>query len=855
MLFSRNDANSGLSRAAWKKSLPYILTVELLLAAILIPLLFVHLAGSGMIGTGEAEVDTAGVRPESPPTVDWPEPRVYLQQNARPTRFTDLPYEVSDGRGAVLLPDVFYADEFQNQQIMRTELDLPLATAPRPHPYRVDRLIYPTIGNPALVVRSDRDALRVVLRLKTPDFAILDPRLADAKVAHAPHLRSVTFAKQDDRNRVIFYLLNREQRNITEGGRPAPVNVAGAIEIEPAAVYMHDRETVPRPLRGRDTFQFVFTTEALKKFEPGLYDLRLEIFQKGRMLRHEFQYNAVRVFDAVPERYSILGISDSQVSPATPALDHLKRFIAHAKAGQDVLIQEAAFIVHKGDLHRGGTRDTLMPEAVARAYNDEATRIIESLRELPVPIFLAPGDHDGGASMGHVPPPIRSRVSGLAFLGGLFGAEKSLGTVVRENAGGEGWREFSAYRQRSSGRPGGWPRDIFAGRFVRRGRTDAGSAFTWQLLPDNGRNQVLYDGFYQWRHAYGPLFYSFRFGRNHFVVLNSYDLRQHRRSGWGGNTVNTGGGLSPFQMNWLRRDLSANEAAGREITLIAHHDPRGGRGGKDQPYYFKMLPYTGMDPDAEGNAPPVHDGPLEWMRADPDFDCADEDIFEEGPRAGYCDDNARESRRPRASGFRLLQRIARQSSIRTLLLGHAARNTMEILQPGDEIVPGRVELDLAPDGKTARIEMAGLSRERAHARRADDEDGRATDLDIVEEDGVSLGVFDLAKSGQEFPRRLARKELAILRTTSLAPLSRQRYRDEPLNGFSVFEVFVRRGYPRPQINRVHYYQRSDEPGGAFQKVHDIALERTRRWTRSSENPLLKIFKLPETDLPGAEEKE
>ncbi len=900
------SGDAALRREALKKSFPLILMAEGVLAILLVALYFIF----------STATDTAGAEkfdPGKAPAVDWPEAEVYSQESAVRGSFQDLPWEVSDGRGAVILPDVFYSDDFQNEQIMPTRLELRLGSGRQPFSYRIDRLIYPTIGNPSLCVRESKDELRVVLRLKRPDYAHLSPLIEPAGVAWAPHLQKLSLEKADAQNRISIYLLNRDQRAITESFRPAPSGPADSIEIKPVALFLHDPDRTPVPLRGRDTIQFVFDTAALAKLKPGLYDLRLEIFQNGRMQRHEFQYNAVRIFDRVPDRYSILNLTDSQVSlseilDGVPnqkpfkaiSLDKLKRFVAHTSRSGDDLVKNAAFITFNGDLHNGGSPGTLMPGDVAPTYNREAAEILSVLRELTIPIFLTPGNHDGYVSMGHVPAPIRLKVASRFFLSRFLGQDQSLQEVVEAESGPEHWQRLSQYLAKSGSQPGGWHRDVFGGRFIRRGRVDEGGAFTWRLVPEGARNTVLYDGFYQWQHAYGPLFYSFHFGRNHFVVLNTYDLRQHRRSGWGMYTVNYGGGVSPFQMNWLRRDLYANEAAARDITLIAHHDPRGGHNGEDYPYYFEMIEYTGMGESASnyvkgeilnpmrcGNTPDwavskgdvlscMHDGLQEWMRADPDFDCADEDLITEGPRAGFCDTAKFKSqtfagnpRRPEYSGYQLLHRLAKHPRVRTLLLGHTHYNALEMLQPGDEIVPGQVTLDLTADRKYAKIEVENPMRrgaledlERAGAggdaaekkpepvATPGEKQGELEKIKIVERNGVPVRVLDLLKSGHDFERKLNAHELAILRMTSVADLSLQTFQDRPLYGFSVFEIYPRadrRAYPQPQINGVHYFQARSEaanPAAAYEKVASVELNRTTRWKQRQENPLLKLFRLP-----------
>ena len=71
---------------------------------------------------------------------------------------TDLPWEVRSRQGETYLPNVFYADASENEQIM------PLTVHGR---HAIERLVYPTLGNPNLYVKSDpNDEMMTVLRLE-----------------------------------------------------------------------------------------------------------------------------------------------------------------------------------------------------------------------------------------------------------------------------------------------------------------------------------------------------------------------------------------------------------------------------------------------------------------------------------------------------------------------------------------------------------------------------------------------------------------------------------------------------------------------------------------------------------------
>ena len=809
----------------------------------------------------------------------------------------EMPWEIADGRGAIILPDLFYADAAQNEQIMPTEVTLAAPEQKNPIRYQIDRLIYPTIGNPRLVVLGGADGLPLVLRLEKALYSHLEPRLG-APLKTRPHVSRLFLEKTDSGNRILFYLVPRGLRSQTH--EPGPAGGQGLVALAPARVFVHSVDAFPEELRVRDTLRFTVRARDLNSVAPALYDLRLEVWRDGKMIAHEFQYNAVRVFEKGADAgdYHVLNVSDTQVS-VSDILDgvpkkfsfreisqaKLKQFVRHVNESSEPSIRNSVFITFNGDLHNGGSPGTLLPEGVARIYNDEAAGILPILRELNFPIFLVAGNHDGYASTGHVPGPIATAVTKKRLLGAVFrGGEKikSLEQVVRAASGDASWEKLSAAVRRTAAGPGGRHEDIFTGRFVQRGRLGKGGSVYWKRVPENRRNVMLYDGFHQWRRSYGPLYYSFNFGRNHYLAANSYDLRQHRRTGWGMYTVNYGGGISAWQMNFIRRDLK--RADGKfDIILLAHHDPRGGHRGKDFPYYFEQIDYNGMGESAlnfvngEFLAPMkcakvpawaksarqvidcMHDGLQDWLRADRQFDCREEDLVASGPHAGTCDQERYKiaKNHPIYSGYQLLHRLAHHRSLRTVILGHTHYNSLEVLLPGDEIIPGRVVLDAAAQEKYAALEVDTPLRSQS---KLSEQDGarqekkynvqrynqeRLDKIGVVKENSHALRIIDLALSGHDFQKKLLGHELVVLRVGTEAQLSFQNLSGgAPMLGFAVFDIKQRADARRvelPQLNGVTYYHNQD---GRFRSVLRVPLDRTKRLgLRGEGNPLQGVFRL------------
>src|SRR5262249_8173289 len=114
--------------------------------------------------------------------------------------------------------------------------------------------------------------------------------------------------------------------------------------------------------------------------------------------------------------FSVINVTDTQVSHSEPGrgplpktafegktLAHMREFVARVNTSTEADVRDAAFITFNGDLHNGGSPEALRPARVAWTYNDEATVILDALKDLRVPIFLTVGNHDGYVSTGQVP--------------------------------------------------------------------------------------------------------------------------------------------------------------------------------------------------------------------------------------------------------------------------------------------------------------------------------------------------------------------------------------------------------------------------------------------------------------------
>jgi hypothetical protein len=761
----------------------------------------------------------------------------------------ERPWEVVSKRNETYLANAFYADPIENEQIMPWTID---------GRAQIDRLVYPTIGNPNLYVKSDpEDELVIVLRLEPNAYDHLAPSLSPEP---GSSLSQVTLHEDEEKN-IAFFLVAKSARASAEA-RTAQAPKAGVYQIVPSKILQNpEPEDMPAELKKRHTLRFVFDKERMAHVPPGLYDARFEVRKRGELFAnvYEYQYNAVRVFEDEPEEYTALNVTDTQVSTGfeykTITADKLDDFVDEVNASKDPEVKKAAFITFNGDLHNGGSPGSIRQRVVARTYAEEAKRILDTLKRLELPIFLTAGNHDGYAAIGHVPSLVKTFDEKIG---------DSLEKVVGEQ-NNIAWPDFSfsayaAFLERTASKPGGLPVDIHAGAFRRRPGDTFSAAF--EEVPRKDRNMVLYDGFYQWQKTYGPLYASWTFGRNRWISVNSYDLRQHRRTGWGMYTVNYGGAVSKTQLEWIDRELARGKMAGEDVILLMHHDPRGGHKGVDHGYYHPMLDFRGIaqstinyllsdklvplvckQPEwslsVEERDSCLHDGLQEWMAPDP---------LDKDGAAFFM------------SGIELLRRFVESPNARTLVLGHVHFNALEVLQPGDVLVPNRLSLDPAEQKGSAYTEIANPVRRLAWEEELVPgapspwrfEPPEAATARGPIETSLTTSSFDRwreqldAMLSASTPKPMTTMssshvephELAILRFTSGAELTSQTYDGKRMYGYSV--MHVTRQSDAPRINRLTYFIHAGTD--AFSRVQTIDVDRTRSIAmRGAGNPVDALF--------------
>ena len=86
---------------------------------------------------------------------------------------------------------------------------------------------------------------------------------------------------------------------------------------------------------------------------------------------------------------------------------------------------------------------------------------------------------------------------------------------------------------------------------------------------------LLRDGLEYWQQIIGPPYYSFDYGENHYVCLNTYDGSASERESISFIPQKWGGTLGDQQLEWLEDDLNKASQEGKNSIICGHHDPRG----------------------------------------------------------------------------------------------------------------------------------------------------------------------------------------------------------------------------------------------------------------------------------------
>ena len=93
------------------------------------------------------------------------------------------------------------------------------------------------------------------------------------------------------------------------------------------------------------------------------------------------------------------------------------------------------------------------------------------------------------------------------------------------------------------------------------------------LCPGNhdGYRKITEDGFEFWDKYFGPQYYSFDYGDNHFIACNSYDMPNIFRLTISFLPLTWGGNIGDQQFNWIKDNLESTDS--KNTFIFIHHNP------------------------------------------------------------------------------------------------------------------------------------------------------------------------------------------------------------------------------------------------------------------------------------------
>jgi len=243
----------------------------------------------------------------------------------------------------------------------------------------------------------------------------------------------------------------------------------------------------------------------------------------------------------------------------------------------------------------------------------------------------------------------------------------------------------------------------------------------------------------------------------------------------------------------------------------------------------------------------LHDGLQEWMRPDADFDCN----WDQRNAQGTCSDPSTLF----FSGAELMKRVTSNPQVRTMLLGHTHYNSLEILETGDELLPGQFPVDDDKAKLLADLEienpMRGYAVQQRHALLSGlggDFDSHAIPQQPVIDRVRSFAAFYEKNVPPQAQRVLDApmgkpRELVVLRLVSNADLANQTYNGKSALGFAVLHISKKddaRAYANPQINGISFFV--NDGGNSFSDISTVALDRTKHVApHDASNPLTPLY--------------
>jgi hypothetical protein len=114
-------------------------------------------------------------------------------------------------------------------------------------------------------------------------------------------------------------------------------------------------------------------------------------------------------------------------------------------------------------------------------------------------------------------------------------------------------------------------------------------------MPAPAPPRVDRDGLDSFKQTFGPILYSFDWGRYHFVSVNSFGGPPERRNALGILCTNYGGQIEAPELAWLEKDVKDATARGKESILFMHHNHAGSFKPNGNSYPFPVPALANQD--------------------------------------------------------------------------------------------------------------------------------------------------------------------------------------------------------------------------------------------------------------------
>jgi hypothetical protein len=187
-----------------------------------------------------------------------------------------------------------------------------------------------------------------------------------------------------------------------------------------------------------------------------------------------------------------------------------------------------------------------------------------------------------------------------------------------------------------------------------------------------------------------------------------------------------------------------------------------------------------------------------------------------------------------------------------MLLGHTHYNQLEVLQNGDELLPGQFKIDAAGAQLLATLEVQNPIRAHSFTQTATgrhaDYDAQLLPMAAVTDKNERFAkminaILPNAPRVMDAPGPSRPRELLVMRLVSASDLASQTYNGASALGFGVLHLTKKtdaRAYGPAQINKTTFFV--NRGSNVFTNVATINLDRnTRLAPHDAANPLQQLY--------------